>query len=272
MYKPDMGESSQNLLEAMNAAQVRTKVNEKTIALLVFGACENHGDHMPFGSDFIFPLEVAKKVANKIGNTIVLPVIPYGVSTHHKGFKMTITLQPDTLVRVIFDLMKSLIDNNIKRIVVLNGHDGNIGPLELAARSVKDAYPEVIVACLESWWTLVGTLRPDLFDIWNGLGHGGEAETSAMLAVHPELVNMGLASDIVIPTLPSNVRIYWNFDELSKTGISGSPRHASINKGNELLNVVENALVSFIREMEQTNWKYGTMKVDRNGNTDQSTS
>jgi creatinine amidohydrolase len=50
-----MGESSQNLLEVMNAAQIRTKVNEKTIALLVFGACENHGDHMPFGSDFIFP-------------------------------------------------------------------------------------------------------------------------------------------------------------------------------------------------------------------------
>jgi creatinine amidohydrolase len=267
-----MGESSQNLLEVMNAAQIRTNVNEKTIALLVFGACENHGDHMPFGSDFIFPLEIAKKIANRIGNMVVLPVIPYGVSTHHKGFKMTVTLQPDTLVRVIFDIIKSLIDNSIKRIIILNGHDGNIGPIELAARSIKDSYPEVIVTCLESWWTLVGTIRPDLFDIWNGLGHGGEAETSGMLAVHPELVNMDLASDDVIPTLPSNVRIYWNFDELSKTGISGSPRHASINKGNELLKILENALVSFIEEMEQNNWKYGTMMVDRIGKTDNSSS
>jgi creatinine amidohydrolase len=267
-----MEENSEKLLELMNAAQIRTRVNDKTVALLVFGACENHGDHLPFGSDFIFPLEVAKNVAKRIDNIIVLPVVPYGVSTHHNGFKMTVTLQSDTLIRIIFDIIKSLIDNSIKHIVIINGHDGNIGPIELAARSLKDAYPEVVIACLESWWTLVGTIRHDLFDVWNGLGHGGEAETSGMLAVHPELVDMDLASDDVIPRIPSDIRIYWNFDELTETGITGSPRHASIYKGTELLKVVENAIVSFIQEMEQNNWKYGVTMPDRNRKTDPRTS
>ena len=85
-------------------------------------------------------------------------------------------------------------------------------------RSIKDMHPEVTICCLESWWTLVGQIRKDLFDIWNGLGHGGEAETSAMLAVRPDLVDMNLAPSDTIPKLPTNVRIYWNFDELTGTG------------------------------------------------------
>ena len=55
---------SQTLLEEMNAVQVKRNINEKTIAILVFGACENHGDHMPFGSDFIFPMELAKRISS----------------------------------------------------------------------------------------------------------------------------------------------------------------------------------------------------------------
>ena len=53
------------LIENMNGHQIREKVNNETIALLILGACENHGDHLPFGSDFMFPLELAKRVAIK---------------------------------------------------------------------------------------------------------------------------------------------------------------------------------------------------------------
>ena len=53
---------SSKLLEEMNARQVKKDLNKNTIAILVFGACENHGDHMPFSSDFIFPMELAKKI------------------------------------------------------------------------------------------------------------------------------------------------------------------------------------------------------------------
>lgn len=245
------------LIEEMNAVEVQKTVNEKTIAILVFGACENHGDHMPFGSDFIFPTEIAKRLATKVNNVIVLPAIPYGVSLHHDQFQMTMSINPETLVGIISDLLSSLIQNKIRRVLIINGHDGNIGPIEVAARSIKNKHPEMTIACLESWWILVGQLKKDLFEVWSGLGHGGEAETSAILAVRPDLVNMESAPKEVIPKLPENIRIFWKFDELTSTGATGAPQKASIEKGNEVLKMLEDLLLSFIKEMELSDWKYG---------------
>jgi creatinine amidohydrolase/Fe(II)-dependent formamide hydrolase-like protein len=90
-----------NILEEMNAIQLRNNVNSKTVAIIVFGACENHGDHMPFGSDFFVPMELAKRVALRARNVLVLPPFPYGVSSHHSDFQMTLTLEPITLIKVI---------------------------------------------------------------------------------------------------------------------------------------------------------------------------
>jgi creatinine amidohydrolase len=113
------------------------------------------------------------------------------------------------------------------------------------------------IACLESWWILVGQLKKDLFEVWSGLGHGGEAETSAILAVRPDLVKMESAPNEVIPKLPENIRIFWKFDELTSTGATGAPQKASIKKGNEILQMLEDLLLSFIKEMELSDWKYG---------------
>ncbi|MDF2768118.1 MAG: crnA 2 [Nitrososphaeraceae archaeon] len=198
-----MANNSEVMLEEMNSLQVRNRVNRKTVAILVFGACENHGDHMPFGSDFI------------------------------------------------------LVKNGISRILIINGHDGNIPAVELAARITKDRCPEVIISCLEAWWVLVGEITKGLFETWNGLGHGGEAETSAMLAVRPDLVDMNNAPKEIIPNLPNNIRIYFKFNELTNTGATGAPMKASIQKGQSALNALEDVLLSYINKMEKYEWKYG---------------
>ncbi|HEY7571333.1 MAG TPA: creatininase family protein [Nitrososphaeraceae archaeon] len=249
------------LLEEMNARHIRNELKTDTIALLVFGACENHGDHMPFGSDFIFPMELAKRIATKSKkkNIIILPAIPYGVSLHHNKFQMTMSLESHTLEIIIEDLFNSIVRNGIKRILVINGHDGNIAAIESAARVIKDKHSEVVIACLEAWWVLVGEITNNLFEVWNGLGHGGEAETSAMLAVRPDLVNMNNAPIQVIPKLSDNVRIYWKFDELTNTGATGAPRKATVHKGIQALKALENVLLKFIDDMDRTNWKYGLL-------------
>lgn len=251
---------SAKILAEMNGSQLRGALKDDTVAVLIFGACENHGDHMPFGADFIMPFELAKRVTSKHQNLIVLPPMPYGVSLHHKDFPMTMTLEPETMVAVIRDVLQSLVDNEVLRILIINGHDGNIAPIELASRLVKEKNPNVVISCLESWWTLVGTLIPKLFSVWNGLGHGGEAETSAMLAFRPDLVDMQLAPEQVIPKLPENVRIYWKFGELTDTGATGAPREATAEKGEKIVEVLEKALVSFLQEMDRNDWKYGIKK------------
>jgi creatinine amidohydrolase len=252
-----MANNSEGILEEMNSLRVRKRVNSKTVAIIVFGACENHGDHMPFGSDFIVPMELAKRVARKSQNVIVLPAIPYGVSLHHIDFQMTISLDPNTLIKVIEDVFTSLVKNGISRILIINGHDGNIPAVELAARTTKDRYPQLIISCLEAWWVLVGKITKGLFETWNGLGHGGEAETSAMLAVRPDLVDMNNAPKEIIPNLPNNIRIYFKFNELTNTGATGAPMKASIQKGQISLNALEDVLLSFINKMEKYEWKYG---------------
>ena len=89
------------LLEEMNGFEIKKHVNSKTIAVLIFGACENHGDHLSFGSDFIFPLDLAKRISLKSKNLIILPPLPYGVSIHHKKFFMTISIDPNTFIKFI---------------------------------------------------------------------------------------------------------------------------------------------------------------------------
>ena len=244
-------------LATMNAIQVKDCINTSTTAIVVIGACENHGDHMPFGADFIFPTEFLKRITVKLKNVIILPYIPYGLSSHHNDYQMTISLESATVVRILRDICQSLIKNDIKRILIINGHDGNIAPIEIASRYVKNRYPTVVIACLEAWWTLVGQTRHDLFEVWDGLGHGGEAETSAMLAVRPDLVQMSNAPKAVIPNMPTKVKIYWKFNELSNTGATGAPRKATVNKGNEIVETLEGILKSFLGEMDKNKWKYG---------------
>jgi len=258
-----------SILSEMNANDLKQFISNETVGLLIFGACENHGDHMPFGSDFIMPFELAKRVAaNYSKKMIIFPPIPYGVSSHHKDFFLTISIEPDTMVNMIRDILQSLVNNSITRILIINGHDGNIAPIELASRLIKERNPSVVISCLESWWTLVGTINKELFDVWNGLGHGGEAETSAMLAVRPDLVNMAIAPKDVVPKLPDNVRIFWKFKELTDTGATGAPRRASRKKGDKIISILENVLLEFILNMEKNQWRYGIDKSTQQSKKD----
>jgi creatinine amidohydrolase len=255
--------SDNYLLEEMNAIQVKEKITDKTIAIFVLGACENHGNHMPFGSDFIFPMKLAEKVFEDISknkdNLILLPAVPFGVSSHHNNFQMTMSLEPSTMISIIEDIFSSLIKNGIKKIIVINGHDGNISPIEIASRKIKNQNTDVVIACLESWWVLIGQKDKELFEVWNGLGHGGEAETSGMLAVRPDLVNTKNVSNQIIPNLPNDeIRLYWKFNELTNTGYTGAPKKASVEKGQKIIEILKNVIITFITYMENNEWKYGT--------------
>ena len=217
---------------------------------------------MPFGLDFIFPMKLVEKVfddiSKKKNNLILLPAVPYGVSSHHNNFQMTMSLEPSTMISIIDNIFSSLIKNGVKKILVINGHDGNIAPIEIASRKIKDETSDVVIACLESWWALVGQKNKELFEVWNGLGHGGEAETSAMLSVRPDLVNTDYASDQIIPNLPSDeIKLYWKFNELTTTGYTGAPRKASVEKGQKIIDLLKDIIITFIINMENNDWKYG---------------
>jgi len=227
-------------------------------AILALGSTENHGGHLPHGTDTIVSYEIAKEVAKQVDNLLVLPPITYGMSEHYSNFAITLSLRSETLIGVIKDILQSLIKHGIERIVIMNGHDGNIAPLEIATREVKVLHPTVKIAVLEAWWVTAGRLLPPgTFEVWDGLGHAGEGETSIMLALKPELVEMEYAKGRVPDDLPDEMQIKWLFDELTPFGATGDPSKATLEKGRKMKEVLVEYIIKFIKEMDARDWKYG---------------
>lgn len=227
-------------------------------AILAVGSCENHGYHLPFGTDTLVSSMLAEKVAGQVEGLLVLPPVNVGVSYHYAHFPFTLTLQPETLINVLKDILRSVIKNGIKKIFIMNGHDGNIAPIEIATRSIKVECPGVKIASLDAWWVTAGKLLPpDTFEVWDGLGHAGEGETSIGLALFPELMEMQHARGVV-PNLPDNVEIKWNFAELTNTGATGDPTRATAEKGRKMVDVLLKAIVDFIKDMDARDWNYSS--------------
>src|SRR5437867_406306 len=130
-----------------------------TSALLPIGALEGHSQHLPYGTDAFVAEELARRVAERVEGAVGLPVISYGISWHYREFPLTLSLSPETMVSVIVDVCESLIENDLRRIVIVNGHDGNVPAIEMAGRILEKKHG-VVIAALEEWYFTIGSLAP----------------------------------------------------------------------------------------------------------------
>jgi creatinine amidohydrolase len=241
-------------LEELNEYSFKDAQVDKVI--LAIGSTESHGEHLPYGCDTFVAYDIALEVARRLENTVVAPPLWYGISQHYRHKPMCITLSNDTLARVVKDLLNSLIYWNIKKVLIINGHDGNIPPIEIATRDVKTAHPDMGLAVLDAWWVTAGNLLPrDTFEVWGGLGHGGEGEMSIALAMFPDLCDIRRAKGMV-PEMDPHVKLIWNFEELTDYGASGAPEKGSPEKGQRMKKVLVDYLVDFVKRMDQQNWRY----------------
>lgn len=225
-------------------------------AILAIGSTESHGGHLPFGCDTFVCYNVALEVAERLDNTVVVPPLWYGMSNHYRHKPMCVSLTNETLTVVIKEVLESLVYWGIKKVLIVNGHDGNIPPLEIAARDIKIKYPDMGLAVLDAWWMTAGNLLPkDTFEVWDGLGHGGEGETSIAMAIFPELCDLSNAKGM-IPEMDNNIKLIWNFEELTDYGASGAPEKATVEKGQKMKSVLVDYLVDFVNRMDEQNWRY----------------
>jgi creatinine amidohydrolase len=230
-------------------------------AILAVGSTEYHGDHLPYGTDTIIAENLAEAVAERLEEMLLLPSIPFGMSRHYASFPVSITLTTETLLKVLRDVFQSLLSYGLTRLLIVNGHDGNMAALESAAREFRVEHPEMKIAALEAWWRTAGEILPKgTFDVWGGLGHAGEGETSMMLAVAPELVDMNEARGVV-PDLPIHVQVKWIFDELTPYGVTGDPTKATKNKGLKMREALVDLLVSFVEKMDDKEWDFSNNKT-----------
>jgi creatinine amidohydrolase len=226
-------------------------------AVLAIGSTERHGDHLPCGTDTLVAEHLAAAVAERVEGMLVLPTLPIGMSRHYASFPISVTLTTETLMRVLRDVFDSLLAHGLKKLLIVNGHDGNIAAIESTAREYRVDHPEMKIAVLEAWWETAGALLPeDTFEVWGGLGHAGEGETSMAMAVAPELVDMSRARGVV-PDLPEHVQVKWTFDELTPNGATGDPIKATAEKGRMMRDALVELLVGFVEEMDAKGWSFG---------------
>jgi creatinine amidohydrolase len=246
-------------VQHLSAADYRQSPFEKVI--LPLGSLESHGPHLPFGTDALTAYLLALNIAARLPKTAVLPPLNYGVSEHYKDFSFTVSVQFETEIAFLRDILESVYREGIRKVFVMNGHDGNIAPIEVASRSVKVAHPDFKIASLDAWWNMIGELLPkDFFAVWNGLGHGGEGETSICLELFPELCDASKAAGVV-PRLPRHLDVKWLFNELTNTGASGDPTKGTREKGKKMREVLVEAMVKVLSELDRNGWDYRSHEV-----------
>lgn len=246
-----------NELLKLTASQVQEGNYDKVI--LAVGSCEAHGYHLAEGTDTLVSYMLSKKIADEVDGLLVLPPITVGYSRHYEQFPFTLSLSYETITRVIYEILESVILNGITKIFIFNGHDGNIAPIEIASRQLKEQYPEAKIASLPEWWLTAGELLPEgTFEVWNGAGHAGEGESSIAYHLYPEWNQPEKAKSVVPDKLPEHVEIKWTFDEITNTGNTGDATKATAEKGRMMTEALVKCVVDEIKKLDAIDWDYRT--------------
>ena len=203
--------------------------------VLTFGATEQHGHHLPLGTDTIFGAELGRRLADRL-DAFYAPTMPIGCSRHHLAFPGTMSLQEETFCGVVGDVVRGWARHGFKRIVLLPTHGGNFGPLAVALERLGPV-DGIDVIGITDLSVLVGAtlgLGAEL-SVPNSAGglHAGEWETSMLLALEPELVHMDRAVSGYTGDPQAGLQTFLEkgMDALSDNGVIGDPRGASSEHG-----------------------------------------
>ena len=225
------------------------------LAVLPIGSLEQHGPHLPVITDTASASAAAIRAARLVADempVLVLPGLWTGMSEHHLPFGGTISLNFTELRGVLSGVVRSLRAIGFARLLIVNGHGGNIDPLAVAARELAHDYGLPVIACTP--WFLTRDRVAEIAQTKETPAHACEGETSVMLAVAPELVRADRFDEAVrqrpepVPKYDGFSR-FWSFSERAPvTGVRGDPRSATAAKGERFLDIQAEALAAAMRD------------------------
>jgi creatinine amidohydrolase len=241
--------------------EVKEAVAQNRVAVLPVGTIEQHGPHLPLITDVLTATEMSRRAVAQIpSEAVLLPPVFYAFNEHHLDFPGTISVRGETFVQYVTDIGRSLAHHGFRKILLVNGHGSNVPYLDIVARNVT--IETQAIAAMIPWWNLI---PKDLFkelresEFPGGMAHGCELETSVLLYLRGDLVQMGKA-ERDMPVQRSEY-FYWDlqspspvffqefFSRYSKTGTLGDPTKASVEKGERFVEAVVERLVKLIREL-----------------------
>jgi creatinine amidohydrolase len=234
-----------------------------TVAILPVGAIEQHGPHLPVFVDSCINqglLDLAIKRAPKESRMLALPIQSVGKSDEHISFPGTLTISAATLIDLLVALGRSVHRAGVRRLVLLNSHGGQPQILDIVARSLRI---ELGMFVVNAAWYALG-MPAGLFsahECTHGI-HGGEIETSLMLHLRPDLVDMTLAENFVSQreTMMADFRrltpegatsFGWQIEDLNSAGACGNAAAADAERGRLLADHVVSAFLALIEEVQR---------------------
>jgi creatinine amidohydrolase len=213
------------------------------IAVFGIGAIEQHSRHLPIATDWIAVSEIARHVAREL-NALLVPAIPFSMSECHGPMEGTVWLKPATLAAVLRDVARSLREQGIRKLLILNGHGGNF-VLEPVIQELNRDYPDLTVIMPGEVWAVAEGSEP-IFETAGSEVHAGEAETSTQLYLNPENVQPERVD--YVPPVGREFLDYVFMGMISPDGVWGSPSYGDAAKGGRAIAAQVRAVVRFARQ------------------------
>lgn len=239
-------------MELLEMKWPEVAVLPKTTPIVIpIAALEQHGRHMPVFTDSLLLGEVVRRVAERLHDKVLFaPLMWLGNSEHHLDFPGTMTASPRVYLDLLKDMVKNFVFHGFQRIVLLNGHGGNIVPAQQALFEVRQELRERhdLLLLSSTYWTLGG--QPHVADSaikQQQMGHACEWETSMMLRIRPELVGeLSRVQAIPFGKAFAPAHRAWITKDRTEPGHIGDPRHATADKGETMFRVFADSVVEFL--------------------------
>ena len=222
--------------------------------IITIGSTEQHGLHLPLGTDAIMGEALGQRVARALGDTLLAPGMRIGCSEHHMDFAGSLTLSRQTFIGVVGDICRSLARHGFRHIVLLPTHGGNFAPLAKAVEAIR---PELSGVNLIAFTDLMAFMD-EIFQTGKARkvtpeqagAHAGEFETSIMLYLRPDLVAVDKAQPGYVGDQLRIAPLVFEkgFRAVTANGVLGDPRNASAANGEAYMAAITDLLVGYINK------------------------
>ena len=252
--------ASSRLLGDLTALQLSAELSKDSIVVLPLGAIEQHGPHLPLNTDFVVADAVSRAAVDKFGaetNAWLLPTLPFTKSNEHAWAAGTMWLSATTMMAVIDDIGRCVASTPAKKIMFINGHGGNSALMAMMNRELRLKYGlQTFLAHPHMPADQGGSSAESEL----GMGvHGGVDETSVMLHLRPDLVDMSLAVRRVPEGLAKNEQVKfggrvafgWLSNDFFPEGHIGDPTGASADLGARMFSGAVESLGTAMKEISR---------------------
>jgi creatinine amidohydrolase len=250
--------------DALRSPQFNAIDAQRAVAVLPLGATEQHGPHLPLSVDTVLVEGVIQAALSHLtaqDPVWVLPTQTVGLSTEHIAFAGTLTLSAQTAIALWCDLGASLARAGFKKLLMFNAHGGNVGLMDVVARELRAQHGLLVYS--SSWYNLPieAAVMQQFSAQEHRFGiHGGEIETSMMLALAPDRVDMSQAQNFASTSQDraarydilgngKSAKLGWHMQDYNPQGAVGNAAAASAAKGQALIDSAGEQLANLLREL-----------------------